>query len=426
MSDRSELALEAARRGRAALAQMQTKDAAWLGLYALELDEACGLAWALLAHILTEATQDSVGSWATHNALLAGLPEPEHVHIARYHRVELWSRGLLAHESGQAILEGSALEHAEAFRPTPRLQEWLQSTRDSWGGAQGVLTAVRRMVAALSDAWSVPEAQDALRDDVVWPKKPEFEAWCAAHPLAEGETPPFEPPPELPADLRLLSDYWMNEEVQHIAANGELSQALERAKLWTTMRPRGMSAQLALLQLHAATGDAAARDQVAKTVTELTEASLEDKEAARMTLGELGLWAQQLVVLNQMAEEAPGHPIILTNRSITRLKLDDEVGAAMDLDTVLMLDPDNPVALANLGLVRMRQGEYEAAGKLLNRAAEVAPDEADILVYRAVWKTNQADTAGAMADLRRALVLAPEHAEAARLLAELQAPQSSS
>lgn len=426
MTEAADRALDAARRGRAALSSMQIKDAAWMGLHALDLDETCGLAWALLAHILTEATQDPVGTWATHNALLTGLPDPEQAHIARYHRVDMWTRGLLAHASGQAILTGADLEDADAFRPTPRMQGWLQSTSDNWGGAEGVLRAVRRMVAALSDAWTVPEAEDALRDDVLWANKPEFEAWCADDPLANDQAVDFEPPPELPPDVRILSDYWMHEEVIEVCAAQDVQTALEKAKLWTSMRPEGMTAQLALLQVHAAMGDDEAKTRVANTVTSLSGASLEDKETARMTLGALGLWQHQLQILDQMAEEAPGHPIILTNRSITKLKLDDEVGAAIDLDTVLMIDPDNPVALANLGLVRMRQGEYEAAGKLLNRAAEVAPGEADIFVYRSVWKNNQDDAAGALADLRRALVLDPEHAEGLRLMKEFDEDQSSS
>ncbi len=418
MTDAPERALDAARRGRAALATLKTKDAAWYALLALDHDDSCALGWALLAHILTETTQDPVATWVTHNALLTGLPEVEHEIIERYHRVDLWTRGLLAHSSGQAILDGPALDEAGAFRPTPRMQAWLQKTSEDWGGAASALRAARRMVAALSDAWVVPEAEDALKDDVSWSLKPEFEAWKAADPQSEDGPSDPEVPPPLPEGVRLLSDYWMGQLVTDLSAQGELSLALEQAQAWVQMRPQGMAAKVALLKVYAGTGDEAKRDQTAAAITGLEQASLEDREEARVALGDLELWKPQLQVLDLMDQEAPGHPIILTNRGIAKLKLDDQTGAAQDLESVLSVDPKNPAALANLGLVRMRQQEYGEARKLLDTANKIAPDEADILIYLAVCKNNQDDNEGAATDLRRALELVPDHPEAQRLLAE--------
>lgn len=418
MTDAPDRALDAARRGRAALAQMKTKDAAWYALLALDLDVHCALGWALLAHILTETTQDPVATWVTHNALLTGLPDVEHGIIERYHRVDMWTRGLLAHSSGQAILDGPALDEAGAFRPTPRMQPWLQKASEDWGGAELALRAARRMVAALSDAWAVPDAQDALKDEVTWTPKPEFEQWVAAEALSDTSPPAVEVPPPLPEGVRLLSDYWMGQLVSELGAQGEVDLAMEQAQSWEKMRPEGMAAKIALIKLYAASGNTAKRDETAAAIAALDTASLEDREDARVALGELELWDVQLQTLDLMDEEAPGHPIILTNRGIAKLKLDDQVGAAVDLQAVIASDPNNAAALANLGLVRMRQQEYGEARKLLEAAINIAPDEPDILIYLAVCKNNQDENEQAAADIRRALELAPEHAEAQRLLAE--------
>lgn len=421
MTDEKARALRAARKGRAALAELKTRDAAWFGLLALDLDPECTLAWALLAHILTEATQDPVATWAMHNALAVGLPEQDHGVLARFHRVDLWARGLLAHESGRAVLDGAELDAPDGFRITPRLEPWLEATSSNWGGAQGVLRALQRMAAALSDAWSVPMAEDALRDDVAWPKKPEFAAWVDGDPIGDAPPPAPPAPTGLTEDLRLLSDYWMEQEVAELGAQGRFDLALEHAQTWSDMRPAGLSPKIAMLRLHAARGDEAAKQAAAEEIAEHEPATLEGREEARIAFAELELWQPQVGLLDRMLEEAPGHPIILTNRGVAKLKIGDEVGAATDLEAALATTPDAAPALANLALVRMRQDEYGEAKRLLERAAEIAPEEADVLVYLAVCKNNQGDDKGAAADLRRALEIAPEHAEAARLLSEIGA-----
>ncbi|MCB9647055.1 MAG: tetratricopeptide repeat protein [Deltaproteobacteria bacterium] len=416
----AERARRAAQRGRAALKALQTRDAAWLGLYALEQDETCPLAWALVAHILTEATRDPAATWVTHRALADGLEEPHRTEIARYHLVDLWTRGLMAHASGKALVTGAQVSDEAAFRPTARLEPWLAEQAASWGGDAGVLRAVQRMVAALADAWDVPQAEDPLRADVPWPKKPLFEQWCDKDPLA---VPANDEAPEaavsITADIQVISDYWMQQEIDDLIAGGRAEEALTLAQRWAELRQAVLPPKVALVQAYAARGDDAARDEVALGLAHVENTDLEELEDARIALGALELWVPQLGVLDRMLALAPDHPIILANRGIAKLKLDDVAGAREDLQLALQNDPENPAALANLGLVEMRAEEYPTARQLLERARAAAPEEPDILVYLAVCKNNQGLGEAAKDDLRAALALAPGHARAKALLEEL-------
>jgi Flp pilus assembly protein TadD len=416
----AERARRAAQRGRAALKALQTRDAAWLGLYALELDETCPLAWALVAHILTEAARDPAATWVTHKALADGLEEPHRTEIARYHLVDLWTRGLVAHASGRALITGADVNDEAAFRPTERQAPWLAEQAAAWGGEAGILRAVRRMVGALADAWEVPLADDPLRGEVAWAKKPLFAEWTAQDPLA---VPANDDAPSAPvtiqSGIQVISDYWMRQEITDLIAAGQAGEALERAQRWAELRQGDLRPKVALVQAYAARGEEAARDEVALALAHVENTDLEELEDARLALGHLQLWVPQIGVLDRMLQLAPGHPIILANRGIAKLKLDDVAGARADLQSALHNDPESPAAMANLALVEMHEEEYPTARQLLERARALAPHEADVLVYLAVCKNNQGLPEAARADLKAALALSPDHARAQALLEEL-------
>lgn len=417
----TERALIAARRGYRALQLGQTRDAAWLGLLALEEDDACGLAWSLLARIVLEATGDSLGTVVTRWALDLPLPEPERDDVEQFSRIDLWSRGLLAHEKGAALLSGPDLEGAHRFSPTPRLEPWTEEQRTAWGGDDAAARALARMVAALSDAWSPPPgADDPLKASEGWQPTPEFAAWQAGDPLAAEPLP--SPPANDENELNVLSDYWIAQEISELGAQGRFDLALERADLWARLRPNRVMPKLALVRLYDATGETGARDREAEAVTEAERADLNDLEEARLVLGELGLWRAQIAVLERMQRMAPGHPVILANLGAARMQVGEDEAGARDLEAALEADPDNGPALANLALFRMREDEYVAARELLERAVKVAPEEADVRVYLAVCKNNQGLREAAVEELHRALRIDPEHESARELLADLTGP----
>lgn len=423
----AERSLLAARHARTQLELGQTRDAAWLALWSVELDERSGLGWAMLSRIVLEATEDPLGTIGTRYALSLGLPDPEAALVDRLHRIDRWTRGLLAHESSDAILPLAAFDESDKFTETPRHDAWFESHAAEFESETGCAKAVFRMVAAFADAYEVPpttEEENPLRVEG-WAPNDTYLAWRNADPLDGVEVKPAtSESDEDKKNVQLLSDYHIEQEITQLGAQGTFELAKERATLWSTLRP-GQVKPLAMLirVLHA--GDwLDDRDEAVTRLIAMDSHDLNALEEARVVLGELELWVEQLQILDRMNALAPGHPVILANRGVARMQIGATADGVADLETALETDPNYGPALANLGLHRMREDEYVAARELLERAVNIAPDQPQVRVYLAACKNNQGDKAGAIEELERALELDDGHEQAKQLLEELTSRSS--
>jgi tetratricopeptide (TPR) repeat protein len=413
-------ALRLARHARHQLEARMGRDAAWLALFALELDGRSGLGLAVLARLVLEVNEDPLGTLATRHALSLGIPDPDRAEVERFHRIDLWTRGLLAHHDRAAILPVSAFDEASAFREAPRFDPWLREQAEPWGGIEGAARALVRMAAALSDARTVPETtENPLRADDGWEETRLYAEWKTKVLAAVGDPPPHRG--ERAPDLTVLSDHWMEQEIAGLGALGQFELAIERAQVWASARPQKIGPRAALVRLWHAAGDHPARDEAIEAMLSIDSRDLNELEEARLALGELELWGPQIRVLDRMDELAPSHPVILANRGAALLAIEEMGLAEADLEKALEADPANGPALATLGLIRMRQDRYVAAREFLERAVEIAPDKAQVRVYLAACKNNQGNREAAIEELEKALELEPNHAQARQLLVELKA-----
>jgi tetratricopeptide (TPR) repeat protein len=396
------------------------KDAAWHALYALDLDPKNGLGWSAIARILSEVSNEVLGTLAARHALELGVPEEARAGVEKHHRIDLWARGLMMHAERRAILPSFEFDDPKRFESTSRLNSWFEAQIEDWDNLAGAADAARRMVGALSDAYDVPESEsdNPLRAEEGWTEKSTYRSWkaeIAARGLSALKK--SEPHPEAPM---VISDYWMEQEVVQLAAGGLFDEAVDQAKNWTMLRPNQVKPKAALLRVLHAAGKEKERDITARQLLSVDTNDLNDLEEARIAFGELKLWREQLEILDRMDQLAPDHPVILTNRGVARIELGERDRGAIDLERALELDSDNGAALANLGLERMRQDNYVAARTLLERAVSVAPDQVMAHVYLAACKNNQGDRSGAIASLEEALKLEPSHDQAQQMLEEIK------
>jgi tetratricopeptide (TPR) repeat protein len=416
----------AAARADVLLALGQTKDAAYFALAALAIDDRSRLAWSVVARILSAVSPDALATLTARWALeLDGPLEPAHeAQLGRHHRIDLWTRGLLRHESGEALLASTAFDDPSKLQETPDLAPWLKDQLAEWSGNLAIAAAAaRKMVAALSDAMIVPrtDAENPLRTDAGWVERPEFTAFRAQL-EAEVEKPL---PHVVQRDLgtvSVLSDHWMAEEVLRLAEKNDVAAALERTDLWAKLRPGRVVPLAAKVRILDAAGDEHAREEAVRALLMVETSDLNDLEEARVALGELRLWQSQLAILDRMERIAGPHPVIWANRGVAHIELGDHDRGMHDLERALELDPDNGPALANLGLEKMRRDEYAAARELLERAVRVSPEEASTHIYLAACMNNQGDRAGGIRVLEAALARDPANAKAKQLLEELQSP----
>lgn len=414
-------ARRAARHARAQLELAQTKDAAWLALHAIEVDEEEPLAWAVLARVVLEATEDPLATVATRYALSLGVPDPERMLVERMHRIDLWTRGLLDHDERASLLPLTAFDDGDAFSESPRFAPWLEEQMAGFEDERGCARAVFRMVAAFADAYVVPETDDNPLHAEGWRPTDVYAAWRDGDPLSRLGDAPAPANDDADERVQLLSDYRIEQEILELGAQGRFRLARERAELWAKLRPtRVKPIAMQIRVLHAGEWRDA-RDAAVQALLALDCRDLNELEDARVALGELLLWDAQLEVLQRMDRLAPNHPVILANRGVAKMQLGDLEAGAADLEAALDEDPDCGPALANLGLHRMREDEYVAARTLLERAVKVAPDQAQVRVYLAACKNNQGDRAGAVLELESALKLDPHHTQAQQLMDELLA-----
>ena len=363
--------------------------------------------------------EDPLATIATRHALELGPPEPEREAVARFHRIDLWTRGLLRHKGGATVLKLADFAHAQDFERGPRYEAWFKEQLSGWKDeAQAVLGLVR-MAAALADAWVVPQAENPLREDEGWGRTQSYEAWCAQMSPPE-DVAPQETAQEESAQLTVLSDHWIEQEIATLGASGAFDLALERASVWASLRPGKVRPRAAWVRLLDAAQKPVERDRVIAELLGLGSQDLSDLEEARLALGQLGLWVEQIDLLDQMERLAPGHPVILANRGAARVELGELERGAQDLEAALATDPENGPALATLGLVRMRQDEYVVARPLLEKAVKIAPEQAQVWVYLAACKNNQGDRSGAVEALEQALEREPENTQALQMRKELK------
>jgi tetratricopeptide (TPR) repeat protein len=406
-----------ARSARRQLGLGQAKDAAWLALYALELDRRCGLAHAVLAQIILELNEDPLATLATRHALSLPIPDVEREEVERFHRADLWTRGLLMHDTRASMLALSDFVNASRFEPTPKLDRWIEEQSRAWGGVEAAADALTRMAAAMSDARVVPETDaNPLRIDEGWSETPAFAAWKAAVEVHE----PANDEPRDTASIHVLSDHWMEQEILSFAASGSLEMALERARLWASLRPNRIGPRVTLVRLHHALDDLAARDAAVEEIARSTSTDLNELEDARVVLGELMLFEPQIQVLDRMDRIAPDHPVILANRGVALLEIGEAERAEADLTKAIELDPSSALALATLGLIRMRRDDYLGARDVLDRAVAIEPEQSQLRVYLAACKNNQGSKEAAISELEEALRIDPGNDQARELLEELR------
>ncbi len=413
-------ALDAARRAHAALLAGSPRNAAWWSLYGCELDSGCGLAVAMVARTLAAVRADPLATLGTRHALQLGVPEPERADIEREHRADRWSRGLLAHTSGEAVLPWAAFSQPESFDVTGEHDPWFEERYARWGSPKSATRALIRLVGALSDALEKPDGgAESLRSETPWPDMPAYAAWKAERPL-EDAPPAVELRPD-PDDALILSDHWSRIELERLEEAGQLAAAADRAERWKDLRPGQLAPLLALLRIAEATGQAAAAEALeAEILAETGERDLDELEEARLELGALGRFGAQLAVLDRMDALAPGHPVILANRGAARLEVGDTSGAEGDLSLALALDPKSGPALANLAVLRMQEGDFGVARGLLEQAKALHPDEPAVRHDLALCLEAQGHRDLALAEARAAAALMPGWDGAEALLSRLE------
>ncbi|MBX2812262.1 MAG: hypothetical protein KTR25_10655 [Myxococcales bacterium] len=409
-------ALKAARRARRALALGETRDAAWYALWSTELDPMGGLGLAVVARILHEVSGDALATIVTREAWSRGLPEPERVEVERFLRIDLWSRGLLAHVGGQSLLPAAAFEDGKAFTETEAHDQWIEERTAHWGSAEGACQALRRLVGALSDAWEMPgDVADPLRSPNHWSDMPGYASWKEGDPLdaTEGETEVTEPSP---SGITVISDYWTEHTIQRLEQRGQLGEAIEIAERWLELRPGRMSPRIALMRLYDQVENQERLEELEKEVLSTETEDLNELEEARVGLGLLQRFKAQRAVLNRMDTLAPGQAFILASRGAAALELNLHQEAEADLHMALQLEPENGAALVNLGLLRIREQDYVAARALLEQAKVVFPREAQVRYYLASCLHAQKMSQRALAEARAALELDPRFTPAQQLL----------
>ncbi len=409
--------LDLARAAGHALQEGHTRDATWYALWAVEADAQCGLAWAVLGRIVLDLNADPLATLGLAHALELGLPEDEAPHFAQLARIDLWTRGLLLHESQKALLSSGEFEKAEAFQETDSKAAWFSDRIEGWGSLEAAAAGLKRLVAALSDAWQLSDAEDPLKTDDGWQAMPAYSEF-QKNQVPEAEQKPLPAPQD---QFELLSDFWVERRIEALSHMGQLGAAFELAEKWLDLRPLRMTPRTAILRILAATGKQSELKEQAEALLELETEDLNELEAARVTLGELRQFPEQLVILERMAQLAPRHPVILANRGAVLLELERIDEAEADLSQALKVDPENGPALANMALLKMRKEEYFEARRILDNAVKLFPEQAQLWVYLAVCKNNRGDHHGAKADLEKALGLDPAHAEARMLLGQVKA-----
>lgn len=416
-------ALEAARRARRALRRGETRDAAWLALWSTELDPDGGTGLAVLARILYEVSGDALATIGTREAIRRGLPPAEQREVERFHRIDLWSRGLLRHEANQSLLPAAAFEDGRAFTPTENHDLWFEERAERWGTVARECEALRRLVGALSDAWEMPQdVADPLRAQTPWTNMPAYTMWKARDPLAQEEAEYEDDEDTEPAlfGVTVVSDYWTEETIARLETGGRIGEATEIAEHWVELRPGRMAPRMTLMRLYEAMGQTSELESLEQDVLASETEDLNELEEARVGLGLLRRFDAQMEILDRMDRLAPGHPVILANRGAVALELNRPEQAEADLQLALQLDPESGPALTNLALLRMRESDYVAARGLLEQAKLLHPDEAQVRYYLAACLHNQHHPDASLREARAAVDLDPSFAPAQMLLSQLE------
>ena len=374
-----------------------------------------------LAESCSNLTTIRLGTLAIYYATRGQLPDELRPAILRMQRINLWTLGLIAHESDSSILALAAFEEDTPFRDTHRLDPWIENELSQWGGWDNALSACERLVGVLSEAFIAPETDNNPLLEDGWQTAEAYENFCAS--------PKAQVPKEYPgkqaevsdtSQITVMSDYWITQEITKLGASAQFTLALEHCDLWRKARPQKILPLVMAVRLLHAQGQIAERDKMVDSLTALGCQDLNELEEARVTLGELELWAQQIKILDQMDELAPEHPVILANRGAARIQTGEVALGKRDLESALTLDPENGPALANLGLQLMREENYLQAREVLEQAVQQNPEQAQARVYLAACKNNQGEPQGAIEQLEQAIKLDPENVQAQTLLQQLR------
>jgi len=131
------------------------------------------------------------------------------------------------------------------------------------------------------------------------------------------------------------------------------------------------------------------------------------------TLDDMGRTAEAIIEYGEAIELASSaadmDARLLANaynqRSIARGRLDNDAGAAADLDKAIELDPEYGPAYANRAMVALWDGDCEGAIADATKAIELEPDFPTAYGARALCLADAGDLDGALADATRAIEL---------------------
>lgn len=102
----------------------------------------------------------------------------------------------------------------------------------------------------------------------------------------------------------------------------------------------------------------------------------------------------------------PNFALAYLNRGVTKVELEDYVGALADLNKAIEIKSQNDysyvVALVNRGDVKMHLNDYQGAISDYNKYLKIYPDGGDILYKRAIAKLKIGLNDSACLDLRKA------------------------
>ena len=95
-------------------------------------------------------------------------------------------------------------------------------------------------------------------------------------------------------------------------------------------------------------------------------------------------------------------------RGLSRIKVEDWVGAIEDFDEALAIDPSYADAFWGRAIARSHIGDVLGAIADYTQTLKIKPGLSDVFVARGRARLHQGDEEGAIADFQRALELAPE------------------
>lgn len=126
-----------------------------------------------------------------------------------------------------------------------------------------------------------------------------------------------------------------------------------------------------------------------------------------------------IAIYQQLQQSQPPSPADFLRPALEKLKKQDYLGALIDLNWAIQLDPENAKAMSMRGVVESKLGNYQQAIQDLNQALFLDPEDVEVRISRGVIRAEMGDAQGAIADFSELLQAHPDMIEiyASRALA---------